>query len=264
MVMQQLFGGMNPAAGAYGQGNAGLGGGIGFVPQANLPVGQLKAPTPVEGAKSADLLNKATDVLTLADKASTAWKDFVPGKSPVDPNAFDIANRDPNNTGTMAAGGAAYARGGLAAGGLPYDPQNSGYVPDNSPQKMPELQQPNNPDGSGQSGLSKLTDMAKFAMMFIPKADGGSVDVVKGDTMSKIAREHGLSLADLEKANPDIRNYDRISIGQHINLPQLAQAAGTPTSGYDPALAQPAGTPTAGYNPSPGLIPAAGIADRRL
>jgi N-acetylmuramoyl-L-alanine amidase len=41
--------------------------------------------------------------------------------------------------------------------------------------------------------------------------------VQKGDTMSEIAREHGLSLIELAKANPQIQNLDLIIVGQVIN-----------------------------------------------
>jgi len=41
--------------------------------------------------------------------------------------------------------------------------------------------------------------------------------VKKGDTISEIAEELGLKVADIKKANPEI-NIDKISIGQQINL----------------------------------------------
>ncbi|KKI90861.1 sporulation specific N-acetylmuramoyl-L-alanine amidase [Bacillus sp. SA1-12] len=40
---------------------------------------------------------------------------------------------------------------------------------------------------------------------------------VKGDTMFNIAREHGLSLKELAKANPQVKNLDLIFVGQQIN-----------------------------------------------
>ncbi|MGM7722887.1 cell wall hydrolase [uncultured Metabacillus sp.] len=40
--------------------------------------------------------------------------------------------------------------------------------------------------------------------------------VEKGDTMSKIAREHGLSLKELAKANPQVKDLDLIYVGQDI------------------------------------------------
>ncbi|WP_088106011.1 cell wall hydrolase [Halalkalibacter urbisdiaboli] len=41
--------------------------------------------------------------------------------------------------------------------------------------------------------------------------------VEKGDTMTKIAREHGLTIDELAKANPQIKNLDLIFVGQHIH-----------------------------------------------
>jgi N-acetylmuramoyl-L-alanine amidase len=41
--------------------------------------------------------------------------------------------------------------------------------------------------------------------------------VQKGDTMSEIAREHGLTINELAEANPNIQNLDLIFVGQVIN-----------------------------------------------
>lgn len=41
--------------------------------------------------------------------------------------------------------------------------------------------------------------------------------VKSGDTMSKIAREHGLSLKELAEANPQIKNLDYIVVGETIH-----------------------------------------------
>ena len=43
-----------------------------------------------------------------------------------------------------------------------------------------------------------------------------------GDTLSKIARRYGISLAQLLKANPQITNPDRIQVGQLVNLPDTS------------------------------------------
>lgn len=47
--------------------------------------------------------------------------------------------------------------------------------------------------------------------------------VVAGDTLSGIAVRHGISLADLEHANPQIKNPDVIHVGQVLKLPHGAQ-----------------------------------------
>jgi hypothetical protein len=148
MVMQQLFGGMDPNAGAYGRGSAGIGSG-GFVPQANLPVGQLMIANPVEGpaqTNASDLVDMASSLTDTGEKAGDLWDEYGPKSS----------------------GG----RTGLAAGGIPYDPSGSGYVPVQEPgtQKTPELLQPKDPQ-QPESGLSKVADLAKIVGMFM--ANGG-------------------------------------------------------------------------------------------
>jgi len=148
MVMQQLFGGMDPNAGAYGRGSAGIGSG-GFVPQANLPVGQLMIANPVEApaqTNASDLVDMASSLTDTGEKAGDLWDEYGPKSS----------------------GG----RTGLAAGGIPYDPSGSGYVPVQEPgtQKTPELLQPKDPQ-QPESGLSKVADIAKIVGMFM--ANGG-------------------------------------------------------------------------------------------
>ena len=43
-----------------------------------------------------------------------------------------------------------------------------------------------------------------------------------GDTLSKIAKRYGISLAQLLQANPQITNPDRIQVGQLVNLPDTS------------------------------------------
>lgn len=43
-----------------------------------------------------------------------------------------------------------------------------------------------------------------------------------GDTLSKIAKRNGISLAQLLKANPQITNPDKIQVGQVVNLPDTS------------------------------------------
>ena len=46
--------------------------------------------------------------------------------------------------------------------------------------------------------------------------------VKAGDTLSKIAKRYGISLAQLLKANPQIKNPNRIQVGQLVNLPDTS------------------------------------------
>ena len=46
--------------------------------------------------------------------------------------------------------------------------------------------------------------------------------VKAGDNLSKVAKRNGISLAQLLKANPQIKNPDKIKVGQLINLPDTS------------------------------------------
>ncbi len=53
--------------------------------------------------------------------------------------------------------------------------------------------------------------------------------VVQGDTLSAIASKYGLTIAQILKANPQIKNPNSLSIGDRVNIPTPAPAA--PASG---------------------------------
>ncbi len=53
-----------------------------------------------------------------------------------------------------------------------------------------------------------------------PSASGSSYTVQKGDSLSKIAKAHSISLNAIIKANPQIENVDLIYPNQKINLPR--------------------------------------------
>lgn len=50
-------------------------------------------------------------------------------------------------------------------------------------------------------------------------SNNNSYNVKSGDTLSNIAKQKGLSLGELLKANPQINNPDKIFAGQQINVP---------------------------------------------
>jgi len=64
--------------------------------------------------------------------------------------------------------------------------------------------------------------------------------VKPGDNLSKIAKRYGISLAQLLQANPQIKNPDRIQVGQVVNLPDTS----TETTQPLPANVVPALQPT--------------------
>ena len=68
---------------------------------------------------------------------------------------------------------------------------------------------------------------------------GSTYSVQRGDNLTHIARDHGVSLEALEAANPQIRDRNLIHPGEQINLP----AGATPRS---PADAASAGVPNPG------------------
>jgi len=72
--------------------------------------------------------------------------------------------------------------------------------------------------------------------------------VRKGDTLSGIAAHFGITLAELEAANPDIHNPNLSFVGQHIPIP----------GGSGPAVDIPAGIPEQ-YRQWLGLVLAARI-----
>jgi murein DD-endopeptidase MepM/ murein hydrolase activator NlpD len=63
-----------------------------------------------------------------------------------------------------------------------------------------------------------------------------------GDTLSKIARRNGLTLAQLLKVNPQVKNPDRVKVGDVINLPN----GSTDTTKPLPANFVPPPPPAAG------------------
>ena len=59
--------------------------------------------------------------------------------------------------------------------------------------------------------------------------------VRRGETLSGIAKAHGLTLGQLLAANPQIRDPNRIAVGQAVNLPTGAAAVpATPKTGTQP------------------------------
>ena len=53
------------------------------------------------------------------------------------------------------------------------------------------------------------------------KAESKSYKVKRGDTLSEIAMEHGVTVKALMKANPSIKNKDTIKAGDTIKIPRI-------------------------------------------
>jgi hypothetical protein len=75
--------------------------------------------------------------------------------------------------------------------------------------------------------------------------------VQPGDTLSGIAASHGVSLAAVESANPQIHNFDLIYQGQSIEIP-----SGNHTSSLAPAQGSAQSAPVHRYHVTP--APASG------
>lgn len=68
--------------------------------------------------------------------------------------------------------------------------------------------------------MTGVTQVQQARNMPAGDGGGGSGYIVKpGDSLSKIAAEHGVSLAALEQANPQILHPDLIRPGQHVAIP---------------------------------------------
>ena len=77
--------------------------------------------------------------------------------------------------------------------------------------------------------------------------------VKAGDTLSKIASRNGVTLAQLMQANPQIKDPNRISVGDVINLPE--SATGVPAGSTDNTQPLPANlAPAAAAAPAAGAL----------
>jgi LysM repeat protein len=80
--------------------------------------------------------------------------------------------------------------------------------------------------------------------------------VKPGDNLSKIAKRYGISLAQLLQANPQIKNPDKIQVGQVVNLPDTSMDTTQPL----PSNVVPAITPTPTTTAAPAATGAAAAA----
>ena len=73
--------------------------------------------------------------------------------------------------------------------------------------------------------------------------------VQPGDTLSGIAASHGVSLAAVESANPQIRNFNIIYQGQSLQVP-----SGDHTSSLDPVQGSAQSAPVQKHNVTPAPV----------
>ncbi|SEM21626.1 N-acetylmuramoyl-L-alanine amidase [Mesobacillus persicus] len=67
--------------------------------------------------------------------------------------------------------------------------------------------------------MKKLLFLLTLLASFLVASPVFAYTVEKGDTMTKIARENGLTLQELAQANPQIKDLDRIFVGQTVHTP---------------------------------------------
>lgn len=77
---------------------------------------------------------------------------------------------------------------------------------------------------------SPVTSSSVYNAGFGPPSGDSSYTVERGDTLSAIAKQHGVSLQELIAANPQIKNIDLIYPGQKINIPARSGAEPNPTN----------------------------------
>jgi len=78
--------------------------------------------------------------------------------------------------------------------------------------------------GGGAATPSPTVEATQSAEPTTPPPPTAHVYVVaKGDTFSKIASKFGLTIEELQAANPQVKNIDRIKIGDQLTIPEPVQ-----------------------------------------
>ena len=81
---------------------------------------------------------------------------------------------------------------------------------------------------SASPSASRPVSSASDAPTIAPGPTQLTYVIKKGDTLSKVANKFHVDLADLLAANPDIKDPNRVSLGQEIIIPSAA--AGSPAA----------------------------------
>jgi N-acetylmuramoyl-L-alanine amidase len=74
--------------------------------------------------------------------------------------------------------------------------------------------------------MKKLIAVTTLALSLLISSPVFAYEVKQGDTMNKIAKESGISLQELSKANPQIKNVNLIFIGETVNT-EAVQTTGS-------------------------------------
>ena len=79
-------------------------------------------------------------------------------------------------------------------------------------------------------GLAENAVLKRGMKIVLPNETGvesGTYKVMKGDTMSGIAKKLGVSLKDLVSWNPQVKDVDRLSVGQELNTSKPVDGGGS-------------------------------------
>ncbi len=100
--------------------------------------------------------------------------------------------------------------------------------------QQPYVVAPLQPLGQGQAAQPLGQSPQQPAMQpSTPAAVGGEYAIARGDTLAKIAKDHGISVASLTKANPGV-DPRKLKVGQKLTIPSVST----------PSTAQPGGAST--------------------
>jgi LysM repeat protein len=81
------------------------------------------------------------------------------------------------------------------------------------------------------AGSSAVASVSPTPVPASPSPTAAVYVVKAGDTLSAIAHRFGLTIEELQAANPQIKNPDRIAIGDEINIPTPAASGSAGTGG---------------------------------
>jgi LysM repeat protein len=122
------------------------------------------------------------------------------------------------------------------------------------PKKLKVKQTLNLPASS--SSASGSSDATSGVSAGAVAGGGESYTVKSGDTLSKIAKKHGLSVRALRAANPKLASTDHIKVGEKLTIPGKSESAPPPAAPAPDTTAMPM-TPAPTPAPTPTPAPAA-------
>lgn len=92
--------------------------------------------------------------------------------------------------------------------------------------------------------MKKLLFLLTLLASFLMASPVLAYTVEKGDTMTKIARENGLTLQELAQANPQVKDLDRIFVGQTVHTPSSITVEEQKTNNQDKSIVKASSTTT--------------------